>query len=153
MIGVCTTNRISNTVCDTFIRSMSYFKYFFKNILYRKCTFFAGYSHFFEGKELATTIFLNSHLYILILYTYDTLPEQVKVVVKLYTLIWEVIGLNLGLNTGYPEVFHLFPQSLQAKVQQSTLIRAQSHSYKYFLIHFSRSSYYSTPLCSEITNH
>lgn len=93
---------------------MSHFEYFSKNILYKHCTSFSGHSHIVEGKEFATTICFNSHLYLLILYTYDSLPKQVKIVVTLYTLIWEAINLNLDRNTDYPEVFCLLPRSLQA---------------------------------------
>jgi hypothetical protein len=42
-----------------------------------------------------------------------TFTKKSGAVVTLYTYIWEVLGLNLRWDTGYPEVFHGFPQSLR----------------------------------------
>jgi hypothetical protein len=38
--------------------------------------------------------------------------EQIGVALSLWVYTGKIVGLNLGQNTGYPEVFHGSPQSL-----------------------------------------
>lgn len=106
MIGICMTNKISDTDCDTFLGSISsntFLRIFYTGII----PHLQGTATMLREENLLLPFsFENSHLYILILYTYDSLPNQVNAMVTLYTLIWESISLILGRNTGYPEVFY-----------------------------------------------